>query len=164
MGFYAGLGWQAIAVAEDGGRVLLLSQAAVANKPYHLPIEDITWEGCRLRQWLNQGFFASLPERLRSQVVETMIENPDNPHYQTPGGNPTSDRVFLLSLAEVEEYLPNRADRVIAYPGSDGWWLRTPGNLARNTAFVANNGAIRDLGCGIGRYVRAVRPALWVIA
>jgi hypothetical protein len=47
---------------------------------------------------------------IKKRIVETMIQTPNNIWYGTVGGNDTLDRVFLLSLEEVDTYFGNSRD------------------------------------------------------
>ncbi len=91
--------------------------------------------------------------------------------------NDTADRVFLLSIPEAGEYFPSDKDRaclptayamaqgVFLYDENTGncvWWLRSPGAIAQNAAFVRNSGAIASEGTVADSDTFAVRPAMWV--
>jgi hypothetical protein len=131
--------------------------------PYHKKQVDITWEKCSLRQWLNSSFFDSLPAQVRSRVVEVVNQNPDNKEYKTSGGNQTRDKVFLLSLDEVNEDLKSAADRVAKFNGSSGWWwLRSPGDYQVNAAGVYGDGDVDDDGYRVSFGIGGVRPALFL--
>lgn len=74
--------------------------------PYHTPGGAVDWEHCTLRRWLNGSFYRALPLTVRSRVLEVENCNAANAKHGTHGGNPTVDRVFLLSIDEVERYFP----------------------------------------------------------
>jgi hypothetical protein len=126
-GSYKGepLKWQVL--AEEGERTLIITKDCVALQPYHeVSFEDwegfkgITWEDSSLRTWLNSSFYEvafSTDEKLRIQ--ETQIVNQDNAESGTEGGNDTKDKVFLLSLAEAEQYFVSDAARVASYKWSN---------------------------------------------
>jgi hypothetical protein len=110
-----------------------------------------------------------LPTDSRERIVAANIVNQNNPYHGTPGGNNTFDKVFLLSIEEVNRYFKGDADRV-AY-GRDGragfWWLRSPGISSYIAAYVSDGGNVDDYGyvSVIGRGVsdaHGVRPALWI--
>ena len=160
-----------------GNRALLLSANGLDAKRYNEEWEHITWEDCTLRKWLNEEFINtafSAEEQL--QIITTKVKNPNNPEYKTPGGNDTEDKVFLLSISEVKQYLPAAFERRVeptpyavkngAYKGYDGncwWWLRSPGSSPNSAAYVDNDGGIDDGGLRVFHGVSiAVCPALWV--
>ena len=137
-----------------------------------------SWEECTLRAWLNGEFLNKFTEAEQAKILTTEVKTEANRAFGTSGGNDTNDQVFLLSLEEIEEYLPTEADRV-CYPNDDAknagvyemggvsYWLRTPGNDATYVVIVGNSGGISVSGFladgsatdapGIG-----VRPAIWV--
>ncbi|MDR0519645.1 MAG: fibronectin type III domain-containing protein [Clostridiales Family XIII bacterium] len=115
------------------GKLFLLAQDIIDAKPYHVqqvPREDMTWETCTIRSWLN-GYTvrtedASVANPYEdsfigkaftagegSAVATTALNNPNNTNllyaeaygndywYDTPGGNDTNDKVFFLSLVEI---------------------------------------------------------------
>lgn len=79
------------------------------------------------------------------------------------------DNLFLLSIEEVEKYLPEEKDRIaflepIKY-GKDisyWWWLRSPNCDYDDSAYyVYYNGCIYS-GGGVNSTNYGVRPACWV--
>ena len=97
--------WRVLEVDREHDRALLIAERPVCNRQYHSKWEDITWEHCDLRAWLNGEYFdTAFSEEEKAAIAETHLSNPDNPKYNTPGGNDTSDRIFLLSIDEAEKY------------------------------------------------------------
>lgn len=94
-------------LAEKGSMRLLLSKRLLDAVPYNEESVDITWETCTLRAWLNGEFLQeAFSDEERALIAETEIANDPNPNFpDTPSGPPTLDRVFCLSLQEVERYL-----------------------------------------------------------
>ena len=147
-------------------RVLVISEKILERRPYHSQECDITWEKCDLRRYLNSDFYNSFDEDERTRILGTVNENSDNPWFGTDGGNPTTDKIFLLSIREVlkyfgnsgwiqfrevhtncdwckDEYWPWFADqyninrRAIDNDGVVRHWaLRTPGANMHNVTFV----------------------------
>ena len=107
----------------------------------------------------------------------------------TSGGNNTKDKIFLLSCAEISLYLDakymenddgnNTASRIAPteyaiengawfddkFQTADGrpsgwWWLRSPGGLQSEAAFVTSFGSFFDDSIIDGSVV--VRPAFWL--
>ena len=114
-------------------------------------------------------------ESEQALIDEARVTNEDNGEYSTPGGNPTVDKVFLLSIDEAEKYFSSDGDRVctatahakdqgVSTGSNDGcyWWLRSPGNGSGDAAGVDSDGFIFALGWRVNGDVLAVRPALWV--
>ena len=91
------------------GLALLLSDNVIEKKRYHSSLSAITWAECELRTYLNGSFYDSLGED-RVRIVETQISNSKNLWVGTNGGNSTRDKIFLLSLEEVDKYFGNSGD------------------------------------------------------
>jgi len=178
----SGFDWWVLDVVNggDGHRALLLSDQVVARNRYHGADATITWERCDLRRWLNDEFCSSLGEALTSQVVVSRLRNEPNPTWGTPGGNDTTDQVFLLSLDEAVRHLAgdNDVDRKpqeerwlrLGKRGvtsdEDGrsawWWLRSPGDDTGNVATVGVGGYLNDSGRPATKTSGGVRPAFWL--
>jgi len=168
--------WQVLDVKD--GKALLLSKYAIDSKEYHPYCEeDITWEKCTLRQWLNGEFYnmalQSLPE---GTVLDSNVPAHNNPEYSTAPGNDTKDKVFLLSVKEVLQYLKTDNERM-CYPGpwveskmadeetgTCWWWLRSPGESGGRAASVNYDGSVNNYGDGVDGdgSTNVVRPACWV--
>lgn len=87
------------------GEVTLLSVYLLAREPYNKENTNITWEDCTLRSWLNDEFYnETFSEKEQAAIVNTDVVNEDNPFWDTEGGSDTVDKVWLLSLGEVEKY------------------------------------------------------------
>ncbi len=167
---------QWMVLKEEDGKALLFSAYGIDIKPYNNKQEDITWETCILRKWLNKTFYnKAFTKEEKKRILLTTVENPDNPAYGTKGGNDTEDRVFLLSIREAEEWLTRIERMPVLTPfasmpvptpfakSKDGysWWLRSPGDGSRSAALVYYDGGLYDLGRSVhGSY--AVCPALWI--
>ena len=166
--------WLVLKKEED--RALLLSKYALDCQPYN-PLmyswNDVTWETCTLRVFLNDFFFdyafmKSEKERIRTE----RLVNTDN--GCCAGGNDTEDRIFLLSLDEVKEYIPD-IDTAESIPTAhakfngaptdlDGrsWaWLRSPGLSRGSAAGINYSGTLNYIGCPMDS-PSAVRPAMWI--
>lgn len=91
---------------EEGGfDLLLLSRYCIACRAYHTPVGDTTWEGSRLRAYLNDNFYEdAFDDAERSLIRPTVNENTGNDLLHIDGGPDTGDRVFLLSGQEYSVY------------------------------------------------------------
>ncbi|MCR5847229.1 MAG: DUF6273 domain-containing protein [Lachnospiraceae bacterium] len=93
--------WQVLK-AEDT-RVLVVSKYALDCKQYHEEQTNVTWETCTLRKWLNNDFKnAAFTSDEQKRIPTVTITNEKNPSSNTPGGNNTKDKIFCLSLTEME--------------------------------------------------------------
>ena len=161
-----------------GNEALLISRYALDCKEYHHEFENITWEDCDLRKWLNSDFLKSAFSNEESErILVSELRNDDNPEYGTRGGNDTKDRIFCLSIAEAEQYFSSDEDRQCrptAYAREQGalvdsennccyWWLRSPGISQIDVARVQTDGSLNLIGSSVDDDGIAVRPALRII-
>ena len=167
--------WRVLAVEE--GRALVVSEYALDCRPYHDILENVTWETCSLRSWLNEEFMnIAFSEAEKAMISESLIDAENNPSYSTEAGRETRDRVFLLSMSEVTAYLGSDIStrcEPTAYavyngiwPGEGGncwWWLRNPGYDQRSATYVRSSGTIYGHGDYANYRSGAVRPAMWIV-
>ncbi len=180
--------WQVL--AKENGRLLLIAKHKIESLPYHEKRSRITWKKCTLRKWLNQDFLEqSFSGQERKLIQAVTVTNEANPVFDTPGGEDSRDRVFLLSLREAEQYFSSEEER-IASPEhnlpktweenvdyeeiASSWLLRTPGVKENSVCMVTSFGWISGKGGflqasaeegGGGFYVDApngIRPAMWI--
>lgn len=158
---FGNLEW--LVVKKEGNRELLLTKESVGQKPYNDVFEDITWEQCTLRQWLNGEFYnETFSEEEKAMIEVTRVINEDNPEYGTQGGNDTDDKVFLLSHNEVWEYFGADAeDAQEKRAMGEWWWTRSVGYHNSRFIYVRPDGMSPDTGYDVHIY-GAVRPAIWV--
>ena len=161
--------WRLLKTEE--GRALLITENEIGKRPYHAyhdRFEDITWETCSLRKYLNSDFTEGFSDEEQRLILESNIENPDNPEHGTYGGNPTRDKIFLLSIYEAKDLFLKDGGWTEAFIGDEAWWwLRSPGHNGINAALFSEI----DVGSLFG-YVSyngdfvineyGVRPALWL--
>lgn len=171
-------------LAKEGSKALLISRYALDCQPYNTTDTSVTWETCSLRKWLNGEFFTNAFSSGEQNMIQTTTVIADmNTSYGTLAGNNTTDKVFLLSVPEVNRYFSSNEARKCApteyakaqrvYTGEyrgcfvDGkptcwWWLRLPEYFS-----IDPEGVYRDAGAYVGGdYVRlslvGVRPTLWI--
>jgi len=172
--------WRVLSV--NGDDAFLLADKNLENIVYNELTETITWETCTLRTWLNGDFFDSaFSDDEQSAVLQTIVVNNNNPQYGTPGGNNTTDNVYLLSLEEAmnPDYgftstVAASATRIAedtAYvrkqnSSTNGyWWLRSPGSTNINGVYAAgvySTGFIQMMGYYVSTEVISIRPALHI--
>ena len=138
---YGNNDWRILAI--EGEQALLISEETVCDKAYHDKYENITWEKSTIRQWLNGEYLGkTFTAEEQEAILETELQNPDNAIYSTKGGNDTWDKLFLLSLDEVQKYFKSDADRA----ADSWWWLRSPGFYQNYAANVYFDGSVDDYG------------------
>ncbi len=168
--------WRVLAVEDN--KALVISEYCLDAKPYNEEDEDVTWETCTLRDWLNDDFYNSaFTAGEKAKIQSTRLKNPDNPKYGTQGGNDTTDKVFLLSYDEAEKYFESNEDRMAKptdyaiakdiliddyFGGSCYWRLRSPGDGSNFTGYVNYDGYVSSSGLNVDFSHGGVRPAMWV--
>ena len=160
-------------------KVLLLSCYGIDSQKYHKGREDITWEKCSLRSWLNGEFLkAAFTDEEQQTILKTNVDNSKSQgsgEWDEDGGNDTVDQIFLLSNQEAfKTYIKDNESRICkptAYAiakgakvspssGNGWWWLRSPG-FDQTSAM-----SVYDFGSRYYNYVDyasgSIRPALWL--
>ena len=120
------------------------------------------------RRGLLSSIFGSDEDCATTQLLAS--DNRNNGELNMP------DRIFLLSIEEVEKYFPCDTERITSaspyavklgvstiWEGNCSWWLRSPGKYPSSFCIVSGDGHVYFgesgyvKGTGIG-----VRPALWL--
>lgn len=158
-----------LVLAKDGSKILIISKYALEHQEYSPTFNNVTWESCTLRRWLNNGFLnEAFSNTEREQIVTTTLQ----PRY----GNTTQDKVFLLNISEARLYFSSdkaRQCRYTEYAAAQGgfvsddgycnWWLLSPGNHQDDGAIVWPAGDIYEGGAHMTGGSRAgVRPVMWI--
>ncbi len=176
--------WRVLSV--NGNDAFLLADQNLDAKPYNEKFTDVTWATCTLRTWLNDAFLnTAFTSAEQVAIKNTTVVNDDNPYYDIEGGENTTDKVYLLSIAEASntaygfngEFRTESETREAKntayakecgaltststeYEGNGYWWLRSPGIISGSASIVFDDG----YGLGNGGSVIldnvAVRPAL----
>ena len=159
------------------GKALVISKYALDCKQYNTSHTDVTWETSTLRKWLNNDFLNSAFSADEKAMIPTVTVSADkNPYYSTNPGNATQDQVFLLSIKEANKYFSSDSARqckptvyavangvsVHSSNGNCSWWLRSPGEIQREAAYVHYGGDVAEFGTIIDFDIDAVRPAMWI--
>ena len=152
-----------LVLEERDGKALIVTKDIISQLVYHGTLEDVTWEDCSLRAYLNGTFLNEFSAEEKARIVPTTIKNTNNPEYNVKNGKDTKDSVFLLSLEEANLYFPDNASRAAMFQHSYGWWwLRSAGLQENLAAIVTSDGSIAYAGSGVNYSNRGVRPAMWV--
>lgn len=165
------------------GKALVVSKYILDFQLFHAKAEDFTWGICSSRTWLNDTFYnTAFSADDKAKILTSTVDNPANPLYNATDSSPTNDKLFLLSMQEVEEYFDSSTERAAtptAYAmdrgvgadektGNAWWWLRNNGVYARYAALVARSGLV--MGYGTSHNASAhftqsdcgIRPAMWI--
>lgn len=171
-----------LVLAKEGNRLLLISDKALDCQQYNESWEDVTWETCSLRKWMNNTFLnEAFSTEEQKMIQSTNVSADENPEYDTDPGKATTDKVFLLSINEVNKYFASDEERMCvptAYAIANGaytsdsytkggaatcwWWLRSRGRSQDDAAGVGRGGGVHERGDGVFSDGGCVRPALWI--
>ena len=171
--------WRVLKI--EDGKMLIISTKIIEARVYHGKYADVTWEDCDLRVYLNttfinETFSPAEQERISLRKVwnrefwkesETEEFRKGNIGlYDKSDVDYTEDKIFLLSVEEVQTLFANNADRVATFNGeAHWWWLRSHGAVPAFAAGIYYDGEIMVFGrnvidtCSGGG---GVRPALFL--
>lgn len=132
------------------------------------------WRDSSIRSWLNRDFLSkAFTDAEEGMIEETTCTTSIIPEYPKRC-EATTDKVFLLSISEVNMYFPTNNERRSLYyslftlkenpeesPFSEkSWWLRSPGKYG--PMFVEKDGTVSYDGFYDPVRYLGVRPALWI--
>lgn len=139
-------------------KILLLCENIINRQRYHCSNLSITWKESSIRNWLNTTFLTNCFTNIiqKNLCINTSI-NENNPYNGTTGGAISKDYFFLLSISEVNNYLPRYFNRSIG----PQWWLRTPGDFSNKAMYIGSDGQLQYFGYYVYEEM-GVRPAVWV--
>ena len=176
--------WLVLNYDSATNKALLISRYTLDCQPYNNEkTNDITWETCTLRKWLNSKFInTAFTVQQQAAILTTTVDN-SNSHGDNYfiSSNNTQDKVFLLSYAEVRKHLTDINTRVCeitdyAAKGKTSftdrvgtWWLRS----LKLSYYDSISGVViecfsyddANYGHHRGTYInrpQGVRPALWL--
>lgn len=175
-------------LGNDGDTLFVMADKGLDCQCYHEVDDEITWENCSLRSWLNGTFFHTAFDSSEREAVA--IRQTDHSAY-VPGSS-TQDYVTIPSMAWMSDKnygysmpvgspAPNRQLAASDYARAMGvrlgdengggeqscwWWMRDPAPAGTASAFnyaalMGNNGAFSLYGRVHGQH-RAVVPALFI--
>lgn len=160
------------------GKALVMAEKGLDCMAFNSIRDYSGWEGSDIRNWLNGKFIESafsIEEQMA--ICEDEIRNDRNTEHWTKSGSgePTVDKVFLLSMKEAEMYLPSKEERICyatEYASSKGawtdkdmscwWWLRSAGYYGFDAVISHHDGALYAIGYHVTEVNTAVRPAMWI--
>lgn len=188
-GTYQGQAVTWLKLAEQDGKTLLVSECVLDAVPYDdgavgyawsvqspRPAEDVQWADSSVRAWLNGEFLnAAFSADEQGSISATTLGDTKNNVSHTGAtaadasvhvAEETTDKVFLLSVAEAKQYFANNAAR-LAHPtdyavsqgvyvgtasnadqpeGAAVWWLRSNGYYAGYASVVTDDGYVHGDG------------------
>ena len=173
--------WQILDLKD--GKAFLLSKYALDCQKYNSTLTAVTWDTSSLRVWLNEIFLRNtFSAEEQAKIITTKVDADTNPQWGFAPGNETDDKVFVLSISELEStilYKEGRKSIPTQYAVAQGayangsftakageatcWtWLRTPGKGLNYAAYISYDGSVNYSGNRVSNNSCAVRPALWI--
>lgn len=151
--------WQVL--AKENGKILVLSRNCIEIAPYNTTEAQVSWQDASLRKWLSDEFLAkSFSDEEKAIIADTTV------------GETVTDKVFILSSEEAEQYMEYAswrkaaAENYISVEGTlrDGycrWWLRNDGEPSAFAPYVFYDGNTFPR-YGVDYDKVGVRPAMWI--
>ena len=175
-------------IDRKGTKRLLISEKVLDACAFDTELKGDKWATSDLRTFLNTSFLTSAFDAdEQAMIADTVNVTADNAKYVTDSGADSTDKVFVLSAAEVEKYLTlrnhgwelaeatvyaqNRTDVGTVYDhgvsvdpdyNTAGWWLRDAGENDIYAMYVYYYGAINERGTIVRNTYVGVRPCVWV--
>lgn len=138
--------WRILSV--NGNNAFLLADCNLDCQRYNISgSQNVTWETCTLRSWLN-GYGSNsndyesdysndnfineaFSKEEQSAIYNTNVVNYNNPYYNTDGGSNTMDKVYLLSIDEAT---------MTSYGFNSEYYTDTDTRIAINTDYAKSQG------------------------
>lgn len=178
--------WRVLSV--DGNDAFLFADKILDCKRYHNIHEDVTWDNCELREWLNNDFLDTAFSTSEIPAIKiTKVINDGNVDWNMEASDDTYDKIYLLSITEAKNtsygfstnYKENDMGRrglptpysmekgiyVSKHEEWLGWsstWLRSPGRNSSEAAYISYSGYIIEGGGWVNNYETGVRPVLHI--
>ena len=165
--------WIILDAQED--KLLLISRYGLDCKLFEEQGGNTTWAQSSLRAWMNGPFFEELfDQEARNAVLSTTVPADKHPDYNFDQGEATEDRLFLLSVSELNRYAEEDSERICratTFARLQGsrvsadeicwWFLRTIGDSESSISHVWFNGRI-DPDASSSSPMGSIRPAFWI--
>jgi len=105
---FAGRDWRVLDLKD--GNALVLSEQIVVLKPYLDRFDMVTWTNSSMRSYLNNTYLNNeFTSEEKARLIETR-NTTENPWFPEMGKATSIDKVFLLSIEEVVQYLGDSGD------------------------------------------------------
>ncbi len=152
-GSYNGNALTWFVLKKEDDKSLLITEQGIGEMPFKEATiaEEAYWDESTLRTWLNENFYnAAFSDGQKEGILTTEVED-----YERV----TSDKVFLLSSNQVDEYFPTEESRRI-YMGYE-WWLLDNYTTSYDKETINCDTGEHDWLRGNESCV--VRPVIWVL-
>jgi hypothetical protein len=138
-----------IVLAEKGDKIFIISRYVLDGCTFNDENEATTWDKCSLRKWLNDDFLnTAFNEDEQKMIQTTKLKNYSNIKTNTDGGKNTKDKVFCLSVDEVQKYfqLDNWSDESMSGSGKSLFSDITPYAASHKVSSYKNIEDLKDSG------------------
>ena len=101
----------------QGGKALLMSRYALDCLPFHDEKTDAAWNQSALNAWLQADFHAAFTDAEWAAIAPVTLADmaaDGNPEWQNTDAEPAETHVFLLSYAQLMQYLPEQEQRKVS--------------------------------------------------
>ena len=150
--------WRVLDIKDNAA--LIITEEVIEKRVYHNSLVPITWAECDMRRYLNGEFYDKFTEDEKSKIITVTNKTPNNPWFDTYGGEDTEDNIFNLTFEDVvckyfgdssnllynrgknqtywfQRKDPNNSKRIAMYKGvMTKWHLRTPGRYQNRVACI----------------------------
>lgn len=175
-------------IDKEGSKLMLISENVLDAHAFDTELKGDKWATSDLRTFLNGDFFATAFDASeQAKIIDTVNSTEDNVKYIVDSGADSTDKVFVLSIAEAERFLTRRNlgwelakatlysqnrdnvggeyDHGVAVDpdyGTAGWWLRNAGENDISAAYMYYYGEVCEKGTLARNTFVGVRPVIWV--
>ena len=167
---------QWIVLDEKDGKLLVISKYALDSLQFNSTYAGTTWERCTARDWMNSSFLdEAFDSDEQMMIAESSLFPDENNKTGVNQGNATVDKIFFLSMLQVDDYFPSKEEKqcqptayavaqgiMVSENGCCWWWTRTMGINAFSAATVGVDGYIAYNGNDLRRDSVGIRPAMWI--
>lgn len=160
-------------LAKNGTKLLIVSKYGLIRSRYNEKYGDVTWETSYIRERLNTSFLNDAFNSFeQNAIVSSNVTADINESFKSVNpGNDTVDKIFLLSILEIQKYedvcfwvscSPTLSSKQKDQKNwSCLWWTRTPGAFESYVTLIDEFGVIGDIGDQADK-AAYVRPAMWI--
>lgn len=164
-----------LVLSEDEDRLFIVSKKSIVFRRFDK--DGRRWNDSEIRQWLNADFINEAfshyeqPSIIKTDVTTTFVTEEPCAGYECADIH-TQDRIFLLSVEEVERYFPEKVSRIQKKSGlasyaleeerkyTNAWWLRNTGGFSGAALLVLEDGNF--YGDASTQNIEGIRPAMYI--
>jgi hypothetical protein len=160
---FGGYDWRILDIHDN--YALIIVTDIISRREFHHtlePITTVTWENSDIRYYLNTDFYLQFSDEERTRIRPTTVTTTTNNSswFNTHGGNDTTDKIFLLSIEELDKYFADDSNKMTTRGNREtSWWLRCTQRSGAANMFYDHDGIFDFFKF---THSSGVRPALWL--